>query len=99
MLGCQQGSVRVCLHAEFLQNCPVRRHLENALRKVKEMETEHMQPIAELCYDPDGNHCPRSVKDVKDMLGAAAKTLMSLIKCRDEAKALVSKCKSGQPKK
>ena len=73
--------------------------MSTALRKVKEMETEHMQPIAELCYDPDGHHCPRSVKDVKDMLGAAAKTLKSLQQSMNEAKAVVNKYKADQKKK
>ena len=36
-----------------------------SMKKVKEMETEHMQPIAELVYDPAGT-CSASVKDVKD---------------------------------
>ena len=57
-----------------------------------------MLPLAELCYDPDGT-CSASVKDVKDMLGAAAKTLQTLTQYMNEAKALVSKYKSAANKK
>ena len=72
--------------------------MSTALKNAKQMETDHMQPLAEVIYDHDGTHSA-TVKEVKDMLGAAAKILMSLIQYRDEAKALVSKYKSGQPKK
>ena len=53
---------------------------------------------ADVIYDPDGT-CTASVKDVKDMLGAAAKTLQSLSQYMNEAKALVSKYKSAHVKK
>ena len=71
--------------------------MSTAMKKVKEMETEHMQPIAELCYDPDGL-CSASVKDVKDMLSAAAKTLLDLTQYMGEAKALVNKYKAAHKK-
>ena len=72
--------------------------MSTAMKKVKEMEKEHMQRIAEVIYDPDGT-CSASVKDVKDMLGAAAKTLQTLTQYMNEAKALVSKYKSAASKK
>ena len=72
--------------------------MSTAIKKVKDLETDHMQPLAEVIYDPEGT-TTATVKDVKDMLGAAAKTLMSLTQYRDEAKALVAKYKSGQIKK
>ena len=72
--------------------------MPKAMKKVKEMEREHLQPIAEVMYDPDGT-CSASVKEVKDMLGAAAKTLQTLIQYMNEAKALVSKYKSASNKK
>ena len=72
--------------------------MSTAMKKVKEMETEHMQPIAGVIYDPDGT-CSASVKDVKDMLGAAAKILQSLIQYMGEAKAVVGKRKAALNKK
>ena len=72
--------------------------MSTAMKKVKEMETEHMGPIADIMYDADGT-CSASVKEVKDMLCAAAKTLQALTQYMNEAKALVSKYKSEQLKK
>ena len=72
--------------------------MSKAMKKVKEMETEHQQPIAEVIYDLDGT-CSVSVKQVKDMLSAAAKTLQTLTRYMNEAKALVSKYKSASNKK
>ena len=69
--------------------------MSTAMKKVKEMEKEHMQPIADVIYDPDGT-CSASVQDVKDMLCAAAKTLQALTQYMNEAKALVSKYKSAK---
>ena len=67
--------------------------MSSAMKKVKEMEIEHMQHIAEVIYDPD-NTCKKSVKDIKDMLGAAAQTLQALTQYMSEAKTLVSRYKS-----
>ena len=72
--------------------------MPTAIKKVKEIEKEHMQPIADVIYDPDGT-CSASVKDVKDMLGAAAKILQSLIQYMSEAKALVGKYKAAHNNK
>jgi len=72
--------------------------MSTAMKKVKEMETEHMQPIADVIYDHEGT-CSSSVKDVKDMLGAAAKTLQSLTQYMSEANALVGKYKAALNKK
>ena len=72
--------------------------MSSAMKKVKEMETEHIQPIADVIYDHDGTSST-SVKDVKDMLGAAAKTLQSLTQYMREAKALVGKYKAALNKK
>ena len=72
--------------------------MSTAMKKVKEMQTEHMQPIADVIYDHEGT-CSSSVKDVKDMLGAAAKTLQSLTQYMSEAKALVGKYKAALNKK
>ena len=72
--------------------------MSTAMKKVKEMQTEHIQPIADVIYDHEGT-CPTSVKDVKDMLGAAAKTLQSLTQYMSEAKALVGKYKAALNKK
>ena len=69
--------------------------MSTAIKQVKDLETDHMKPIADVLYDPEGT-TTTTVKDVKDMLGAAAKTLMSLTRSRDEAKAWVVKYKSGQ---
>ena len=72
--------------------------MSTAMQKLKEVETEHMQPIAELCYHPDANLAPASVKDVKDMLNAAAKSLKSVTQYMSEAKSLVNRCKAAQKK-
>ena len=68
------------------------------MKKVKEMETGHMQPIVDVIYDTDGTSSA-SVKEAKDMLGAAAKTLKSLTQYMSEAKALVRKYKAAHAKK
>jgi hypothetical protein len=72
--------------------------MSTAMQKLKQMQTEHMQPIADLIYNHDGT-CSTSVKEVKDMLGAAAKTLQSLTLLQSEAKALVNKYKTAVGKK
>ncbi len=51
--------------------------MSTAMQKLKQMQTEHMQPIADIIYNHDGT-CSTSVKEVKDMLGAAGKTWQSL---------------------
>ena len=71
--------------------------MSNAMRKMKDMENEHLQPIAELCYDPDGTSLT-SVKDVRGMLSGAARALQSLTQYMNEAKALVQKYKAAQAK-
>ena len=68
-----------------------------AMSKMKEMENEHMQSIAQLIWYPDGS--TQSVQDIKQMLGAAAKTLGQLKTHMNEAKALVTKFKIAQKKK
>ena len=56
--------------------------MSTAMNKAKEMEKEHIQPISDVVYDTDGN-CQASVKDVKDMLGAAAKTFVAAVPWTD----------------
>ena len=73
--------------------------MSTAMQKFKELETEHMQPIAEICYHPDPNLAPASVKDVKDMLNVAAKSLKSVVQYMSEAQSLVHKYKAAQRKK
>ena len=72
--------------------------MQTAMTKVKEMETEYLQDIANVIYYPDGT-CPASVKDVKDMLGVAANALTSLTLYMSEANALVGKFKAAKAKK
>jgi hypothetical protein len=72
--------------------------MSTAMKKVKAMQTEHMQPIADIIYNHDGT-CSTSVKEVKDMLGAAAKTLQALTQYMSEAKALVQKYKAAHKDK
>ena len=43
--------------------------MSSAMKAVKQMEKDHMQPIAELIYDPDGTK-KAIVKDVKQMVYA-----------------------------
>ena len=73
--------------------------MSTAMQKLKELETEHMQPIAEICYHLDPNLAPASVQDVKDMLSAAAKSLKSVVQYMSEAKSLVHNYKAAQRKK
>ena len=72
--------------------------MSNAMNKVKEMEQEHVQPLADVIYDTDGT-CSVSVQDVKAMLCAAAKTLQALTQYMNESKALVCKFKSSMKDK
>ena len=69
----------------------------NAMKNMKDMENVHLQPIAELIYDPDGTSLT-SVKDVKGMLSSAARALQALTLSMNEAKALVQKYKAAQAK-
>ena len=73
--------------------------MQLAMSKMKEMENEHMQAIAKLIWYPDGQQQTHSVQDIKQMLGAAAKTLGQLKTHMNEAKALVAKFKIAQKKK
>ena len=72
--------------------------LKTALRTVKDLEKDHLEPIADIIFDPDGTHTV-TVKEVKEMLTAAAKDLAPLQQYLIESKALVSKYKNGQKKK
>ena len=72
--------------------------MATAMKKVKEMENDHMQPIAAIIYDTDGT-CSASVKDVKEKLNAAALTVKTLTQHMNEVKALVQKHKSAASKK
>ena len=69
-----------------------------AIKASKQMEADHIQPMAELIYDPDGTN-QVIVKDVKEMLNAAAKALTPLQQYLVEAKALVQKFKTEDKKK
>ena len=72
--------------------------MEAAMKAAKDMEKDHMQPMAELIYDIDGT--PEvTVKDVKEMLNSAAKALTPLQQYLVEAKALVQKFKHKQCQK
>ena len=66
--------------------------MSSAMKAVRQMEKDHMQAMAELIYDPDGTK-KVTVKDVKEMLNAAAKALTPLQQYLVEAKALVQKFK------
>ena len=70
-----------------------------AMTKMKEMENEHMQSIAAFIWYLDGQQQTHPVQDIKQMLGAAAKTLSQLKTHMNEAKALVTKFKIAQKKK
>ena len=59
------------------------------------MEKDHMQPMAALIYDTDGTN-KATVKDLKEMLSAAAKDLTPLQQYLVEAKALVQKYKNKE---
>ena len=69
-----------------------------AVETANQLEKDHMQPMAALIYDTDGTN-KATVKDVKEMLNAAAKALTPLQQYLVEAKALVQKFKSKDNKK
>ena len=71
--------------------------MKSALKEAKQMEKDHMEPMAALIYDADGK-CQLTVKEVKEMLGSAAKALHPLKQHLEEAKALVQKYKNNQRK-
>ena len=71
--------------------------MKTALNAAKEMEKDHMQPIAALIYDTDGTN-KATVKDVKETLNSAAKALTPLQQHLQEAKALVQKFKNKEKK-
>ena len=62
--------------------------MKTAMQAANQMEKDHMQPMAALIYDTDGTN-KATVKDVKEMLNAAAKALTPLQQYLQEAKALV----------
>ena len=51
--------------------------MKAAMQAVKNMERDHLQTLAEFIYDSDGTNTA-TVKDVKEMLNAAAKDLTPL---------------------
>jgi hypothetical protein len=67
--------------------------MATAMQKVKQLQTEHIQPIQDIIYSHDGKTA--SVKEVKQMLAAAAQTVQALTQTMGEAKALVNKYKSA----
>ena len=67
--------------------------MSNAINAVKQMEKDHIQPMAEFIYDPDGTK-KVTVKDVKEMLHSAAQALTPLQQYLQESKALVQKFKT-----
>ena len=69
--------------------------MSSAMKAVKQMEKDHIQPMAELIYDPDGTQ-KVTVKDVKELLTSAAKALTPLQQYLVEAKALVQQFKHKQ---
>ena len=107
---CLEASKAVCLSMESLykgvqaqgilrqpDNGSIPAIMATAMQKVKQMQTEHMQPIQDIIYNHDGKTA--SVKEVKQMLAAAAQTLQALTQTMGEAKALVNKYKSATGKK
>ena len=64
-----------------------------AMKAVHALDKDHMQPIAALIYDTDGKK-KVIVKDVKEMLHAAAKALSPVQQHLEEAKAFVQKFKN-----
>ena len=72
--------------------------MSSAMKAVKQMEKDHMQTMSGLLYDLDGTK-QVTVKDVKEMLNAAAKALTPLQQYLVEAKALVQKFKNKDNKK
>lgn len=69
--------------------------MNNAMKAAKDMEKEHMQPMAELIYDVDGTK-KVTKGHVKEMLNAAAKDLKNIQQYLLEAKALVQKYRREQ---
>ena len=69
-----------------------------AMQAAKDMENGHLQTLAELIYDSDGTN-KATVKDVKEMLTAAARDLTPLQQKLQEAKALVQKFNAAEKKK
>jgi CHASE3 domain sensor protein len=67
--------------------------MATAMQKVQQLQTEHIQPIQDIIYSHDGKTA--SVKEVKQMLAAAAQTVQALTQTMGEAKALVNKYKSA----
>ena len=107
---CLEASNAVCLSMETLykgvqaqgilrqpDNGSIPAIMATAMQKVKQLQTEHMQPIQDIIYNHDGKTA--SVKEVKQMLAAAAQTLQALTQTMGEAKALVNKYKSATGKK
>jgi hypothetical protein len=107
---CLEASKAVCISMEALykgvqaqgilqkpDNGSIPAIMATAMQKVKQLQTEHMQPIQDIIYNHDGKTA--SVKEVKQMLAAAAQTLQALTQTMGEAKALVNKYKSATGKK
>ena len=103
---CLEASKAVCISMEALykgvqaqgilqkpDNGSIPAIMATAMQKVKQLQTEHMQPIQDIIYNHDGKTA--SVKEVKQMLAAAAQTLQALTQTMGEAKALVNKYKSA----
>ena len=66
--------------------------MKTALNAAKQMDKDHIQPLAELIYDPDGTN-KVTVKEAKERLHAAAQVAASLKQYLLESKALVQKFK------
>jgi hypothetical protein len=72
--------------------------MTDAMRKLRELETHHVQTITAIVYDDECTNT-QTVKDVKEVLHEAAKTVKQLRTLFEEAKALVTKYKIAAKKK
>ena len=69
--------------------------MKSAMKAANAMEVDHIQPMADIIYDTEGTNTV-TVKEVKEMLNAAAKALSPLQQYSQEAKALVQKFKNKE---
>ena len=73
--------------------------MKAAMQLAKDMESEHIQPMAAMLYDVTDGTKKATVKDVKETLHSAAMAVAPLRQHLNEAKVLVQKYKVALKKK